>query len=160
ISRSNAPGVRAITAVTSSWSSLMGRWIPSGSRRLQLTRETPSWRPLRPGCNRSRPAPVHRIERAFPPAPTEQAMQGFEFLIPIVLFVCVTMAIKFVVDSRVRKRMVENNVSEDMIKSILAADERTRRLSALKWGLVLASVGFAFGLVDLLHLSFDEGHTG
>lgn len=87
-------------------------------------------------------------------------MQGFEFMIPIVLFVCITLAIKFVVDSRVRKRMVENNVSEDMVKSILAADERTRRLSALKWGLVLTSVGFAFGLVDLMHLSFDEGHTG
>jgi hypothetical protein len=31
---------------------------------------------------------------------------------------------------------------------MLAADEQSRRLSALKWGLVLTLLGVAFGLID------------
>jgi hypothetical protein len=81
---------------------------------------------------------------------------NFGDLIPMVLFVCVVMAIKIVVEARLRKQMVENNVSEDLVKSMLLADERNRRLSALKWGLVLTSVGVALGLVSALHLDSDN----
>ena len=81
-------------------------------------------------------------------------------IIPMVLFVCIVLAIKVVVDARVRKQMMENHVDQEMIKSMLAADEQARRLSALKWGLVLVLVGLAFGLIDLLHLHFDDDHTG
>jgi hypothetical protein len=83
---------------------------------------------------------------------------NFEVLIPIVLFVCVVMAIKIVVEARLRKRMVESHVSEDLVKSMLLADEQTRRLSALKWGLVLTSVGLSFGLISALHL--DSNNPG
>jgi hypothetical protein len=83
---------------------------------------------------------------------------NFEVLIPIVLFVCVVMAIKIVVEARLRKRMVESHVSEDLVKSMLLADEQSRRLSALKWGLVLTSVGLSFGLISALHL--DSNNPG
>lgn len=82
----------------------------------------------------------------------------FEMLIPITLFVCIVMAIKVVVEARLRKRMVESHVSEDLVKSMLVADEQSRRLSALKWGLVLTSVGLAFGLISALHL--DSNNPG
>jgi uncharacterized membrane protein len=81
-------------------------------------------------------------------------------LIPMVLFVSIAVSIKWVVDARVRKRMVENNVSEDLVKSILVADERNRRLSALKSGLVLTSVGIAFGLIGALHMRLDDDNPG
>lgn len=81
-------------------------------------------------------------------------------MIPMVLFVCIVMAIKVVVDARVRRQMMENHVDQDMIKSMLAADEQSRRLSALKWGLVLTLVGAAFGLIDVLHMRFDDDHPG
>lgn len=83
---------------------------------------------------------------------------NFEALIPIVLFICVVVAIKVVVEARLRKRMVESHVSEDLVKSMLLADEQSRRLSALKWGLVLTSVGFSFGLISALHL--DSNNPG
>lgn len=76
----------------------------------------------------------------------------FAEFIPMVLFVCITMCIKVVVEARLRKKMVENHVSEDLVKSMLVADEQSRRLSALKWGLVLTTVGCAFGLVSAMHL--------
>jgi hypothetical protein len=77
-------------------------------------------------------------------------------LIPIVLFICVVLAIKVIVDAKVRKRIAETNPSEDLVKTMLLADEQSRRLSALKWGLVLTVVGVAFGLISGLHLSSDN----
>ncbi|MEO7478577.1 MAG: DUF6249 domain-containing protein [Lysobacteraceae bacterium] len=79
-------------------------------------------------------------------------------LIPMVLFVCIVMAIKIVVEARLRKKMVENHTSEDLVKQMLLADEQARRLSALKWGLVLTTVGVAFGLVSALRL--DSNNPG
>ncbi len=76
----------------------------------------------------------------------------YDYLIPITLFICVTLAIKFVADSRVRRRLVETNASDELIKSMLVADEQNRRLSALKWGLVLTLQGLAFGLMSWMHL--------
>ena len=83
----------------------------------------------------------------------------FALLIPIVLFVCIVVAIKIVVESRLRRRLAETNASEDLIKSMLQADEQARRLSALKWGLVMTLLGLAFGLVSALHLTGDSPGT-
>ena len=80
-------------------------------------------------------------------------------LIPMVLFVCIVMAIKIVVEARLRKQMVETHVSEELVKSMLVADEQSRQLSALKWGLVLTAVGIAFGLVGAMHLDSDNPGT-
>ena len=80
----------------------------------------------------------------------------FAYLIPITLFVCIVMAIKVVVDSRLRRRLAETNASEDMIKSMLVADEQSRRLSALKWGLVLTLLGVAMGVIDGMNMSSED----
>jgi hypothetical protein len=80
----------------------------------------------------------------------------FAYLIPITLFVCIVMAIKVVVDSRLRRRLAETNASEEMIKSMLVADEQSRRLSALKWGLVLTLLGVAMGAIDGMNMSSED----
>ncbi len=80
----------------------------------------------------------------------------FAALIPVALFVSIVVAIKIIVDSRLRRRLAETNASEDLIKSMLHADEQSRRLSALKWGLVLTLLGIAFGLISALHLQADN----
>ena len=80
----------------------------------------------------------------------------FAYMIPISLFVCIVLAIKVVVDARWRKRLVETNPSEELMKSVMLADEASRRLSALKWGLVLTLLGLAFGIIDGANLSSDS----
>lgn len=80
-------------------------------------------------------------------------------LVPIVLFICITLSIKFIVDSRLRRRLAETNASEDLIKAMLVADEETRRHGALKWGIVLTVIGAAFGLIDLFNLRPDDPST-
>ena len=80
-------------------------------------------------------------------------------LIPIVLFLSVVAAIKIVMDGRVRRKLAESGASEGLVRSMLLTDEQNRRLSTLKWGLVLALVGVAFGLINLLNLSAKDPAT-
>ena len=85
----------------------------------------------------------------------------FALLVPISMIFGVVLAIKIVVDSRLRRRLAETNPSEDLMKSMMAADEVARRLSALKWGLVLTLLGAAFGIIDASNLdSNDPGAWG
>ncbi|MCK7594378.1 hypothetical protein [Pseudomarimonas salicorniae] len=83
----------------------------------------------------------------------------FEFLIPIVLFIAIAASIKFVMEYRFRRRLAETHASEDLVRAMLVADEQGRRTGALKWGIVLTLVGFAFGLIDLLGLGPDDPAT-
>ncbi len=68
--------------------------------------------------------------------------------IPISLFICVTYAIKVVVDARVRSRMIGAGGSEELVSSILRDEAQRRRHSSLQWGIVLVSVGVGFGLIQ------------
>jgi len=83
-------------------------------------------------------------------------MHDMELLVPITLFVSIVAIIKIVVDSRLRRRLAETHASEDLIRAMLQADEQSRSLSALKWGIVLTVVGLAFGLISGLHLRSDD----
>ena len=83
----------------------------------------------------------------------------FGLLVPITAFICIVVAIKVIVEAKLRGRLAENNASEDLVKSMLLADEQARRLSALKWGLVLTLLGLAFGLISALHLDSDNPGT-
>ena len=80
----------------------------------------------------------------------------FAYLVPISLFVCIVLAIKTVVDARVRRRIAETNPSEEAMRAMVAAEELSRKLSALKWGLVLTLVGVAFGIIDGANMSSES----
>ncbi len=84
---------------------------------------------------------------------------NFEILIPITLFICIVAAIKFVVDSRLRRRLAETHADQELIRAMLQADEQSRRVSALKWGIVLTLLGLAFGLIDVLNLDSESPAT-
>ncbi len=84
---------------------------------------------------------------------------NLEFLIPIVLFVCIAAAVKFVMDGRVRQRLAQSGTSEDLVRMMLAADEVNRKVSSLKWGLVLVLIGIAFGIIDIANLDGNDPAT-
>lgn len=79
--------------------------------------------------------------------------------IPMVGFVCLVAIIKVVTDNRVRRRMAETHATEDLVRSMMEADERSRHESSLKWGLVALLIGAAFVLVDLFGLSPEQPST-
>lgn len=74
---------------------------------------------------------------------------NFELLIPITLFICITYAIKAVVDARVRRQMVDSNGSQDLVRSMLEGEELRRRHGSLRWGVTLVALALGFGLVDV-----------
>ncbi len=69
-------------------------------------------------------------------------------LVPVSLFVCITYAIKVVVDARTRSRLIGAGGSEELVNSIMRDEEQRRRHSSLRWGIVLLSVGAGFGLIQ------------
>ena len=73
---------------------------------------------------------------------------NFEILIPLTLFICITYAIKAVVDARVRKQLVSSNGSPELVQSIMASDETNRRLSSLRWGITMVALAIGFGIVQ------------
>ncbi|MDE2381482.1 MAG: hypothetical protein KGL71_04655 [Xanthomonadaceae bacterium] len=73
----------------------------------------------------------------------------FVSLIPITLFLCITYAIKAVVDARVRKQLVASNGDPALVRGILEGDETARRLASLRWGITLVALALGFGIVDL-----------
>ncbi|MGV8923297.1 MAG: hypothetical protein ACOH1L_08120 [Thermomonas sp.] len=72
----------------------------------------------------------------------------FALLVPISLIVCITYAIKIVMDARVRKQLVSSNGSPELVQSIMANDETNRRLSSLRWGITMVALAIGFGIVQ------------
>lgn len=83
----------------------------------------------------------------------------FDILIPISVFIAFVMSIKIICDYLLRRRLSSSNGSQELITTMLQTDEQGRRLSALKWGLVLTLVGVAFGLISALHLDSNNPGT-
>ena len=73
---------------------------------------------------------------------------NFELLIPITLFICITYAIKAVVDARVRRQMLESNGSQELLRSIMAGEDLRQKHSSLRWGITLLAVGVGFGVIE------------
>jgi hypothetical protein len=71
-----------------------------------------------------------------------------EMLIPITLFICITYAIKAVVDARVRRQMVDSNGSQELVRSVLEGDELRRRHGSVRWGITLVMLALGFAAVE------------
>lgn len=73
---------------------------------------------------------------------------NLEVLIPITLFVCITYAIKTVVDARLRRQIFDANGSQELVRSLLEGDELRRRHSALRWGITLVALAIGFVVIE------------
>mgnify|MGYP003580258181 FL=1 len=72
----------------------------------------------------------------------------FEILIPITLFICVTYAIKVVVEARTRAKLIAGNGSEELIRTMVQAEAQQRRHTSLRWGILLLALGIGFGMIE------------
>ncbi len=75
-------------------------------------------------------------------------------VIPVIVlpafFATIAYVIKVVVDSRSRARLLQSNPPE-LVLSILTEDERRRRHSSLRWGIVLVCLAVGFLVVELMN---------
>ncbi|RDZ26306.1 hypothetical protein [Lysobacter silvisoli] len=73
----------------------------------------------------------------------------FEILIPITLFLCITYAIKFIVEARFRSKLIQQgNGSEELLRSLVQGEDQRRRHSSLRWGLLSLTLAVAFALIE------------
>jgi len=72
----------------------------------------------------------------------------FEVLIPITFFFCVTYAIKLLVDSRTRSKLIAANGSEELVRSLVQNEEQQRRHASVRWGVVLVCLAVGFALIE------------
>ena len=82
----------------------------------------------------------------------------FDLLIPITLFVCVTYAIKALLDARTRGKLIAANGSEELIRSLVQNEEQQRRHASVRWGVVLVSLAVGFALIE--YFGWDEVTPG
>ena len=82
----------------------------------------------------------------------------FDLLIPITLFICVTYAIKALLDARTRAKLIATNGSEEMIRSLVQNEEQQRRHASVRWGIVLVCLAVGFALIE--YFGWDEVTPG
>ena len=73
-----------------------------------------------------------------------------DILVPITLLICIVLAIRLVLDAMLRRHMINAGSSAELTNSILRHDAQRQRLSSLRWGIVLISIGFGFGVIQWL----------
>jgi hypothetical protein len=82
----------------------------------------------------------------------------FDLLVPIIFFICVTYAIKALLDARTRGKLIAANGSEEMIRSLVQNEEQQRRHASVRWGVVLVCLAIGFALID--YFGWDEVTPG
>jgi hypothetical protein len=98
-------------------------------------------------CNRRRAGRIYLTKPPF--GVVENVMQ--QVIVPVVLFLCITYAIKLLIDARLHSQMFKNGASEAWLESILKTEERQRRYASLRWGVVLLALAAGFGLNQYLY---------
>ena len=82
-----------------------------------------------------------------------------ELLFPVALALCVVAAIKIVESARIRRRLIDSQATPETIRELLEDDRAERRLAALRWALVLLSVGLSFGMIGWMGLDAEDPET-
>lgn len=73
---------------------------------------------------------------------------NIDILLPITLIVGIVYAIKVVVEARAsRQLLLAADGSAELASALLRDQERQRRLSSLRWGIVLVALALGFGLI-------------
>jgi hypothetical protein len=100
------------------------------------------------GCNRPLAARIHRYEPDHSARTTMDPIFTKQIIVPLALFICITLAFKLLLEAITRYRMLKEGVSADLLAELLRYDEHQRRLSALRWGIFLVAIGLGFALIE------------
>lgn len=75
-------------------------------------------------------------------------------IIPIVLFLCVTFGITYIVrllvTARLRIKMLQVCGSKELVDAVVQGDARRDQLSALRWGMLTLLEAVAFGIIQAM----------
>ncbi len=69
-----------------------------------------------------------------------------EVLIPLIIFGSIAIIIKIVLDNRLKHKLIDKGMVDENVKFLNYSTAQTHRLSSLKWGMVLISLGLALSI--------------
>jgi hypothetical protein len=69
-------------------------------------------------------------------------------LVPISLFAAIALSIKWILESRVRSKMLQAGVTGELQVQWIEEELNQRRQSALRWGIVLTLLAAGFGIIQ------------
>jgi hypothetical protein len=72
-----------------------------------------------------------------------------QIIVPLVLFICITIAFKALLETIGRYRLLKEGVSSTLLADLLQHDARQRRLASLRWGIFLVAIGLGFALLAI-----------
>lgn len=86
-----------------------------------------------------------------------------EELVPIIIvpafFFAIVYSIKVISDNRAKRTLINQNMSPEMVEKLFLERPIPDTDSALKWGLIVAGIGIAFCLLQILPFDADEPIT-
>ena len=82
-----------------------------------------------------------------------------EVLIPAVVFGSIAAIIKIILDNRLKHKLIDKGMVDENVKFLNYSTAQTQRLSSLKWGMVLVSIGLALLISYIWPELFDDGGT-
>jgi hypothetical protein len=84
-------------------------------------------------------------------------MASVEILVPLGFFALVAYISKLIADTRIRRKAMEAHTSAETAEAVLSRrGGAPSTQSALKWGLVVSSLGAAVLLLDLFAVGFES----
>ena len=84
-------------------------------------------------------------------------------LVPLIIipafFICIAYITRVISDNRIRRELVNNQATEEIIEKLFLANRVEAIGSNLKWGIVLVALGLALALIQMTGLDGDEPLT-
>lgn len=80
-----------------------------------------------------------------------------EFLIPIAFFYMVVLIVKYVIDNKTRRMLIEKGMVDEKVKYLFK--NGTQPLSSMKWGMVLVGIGLALLIGQIFRYDISEQAT-
>lgn len=75
-------------------------------------------------------------------------------IIPIVLFLCITLGITYIVrllvTARLRIKMLQVCGSKELVDAVVQGDARRDQMSALRWGILTLVEAIGFGVIQAM----------
>jgi len=80
-----------------------------------------------------------------------------EFLIPIAFFIALAAIIKWGMDNKTRRLLIEKGMVDEKVKFLYG--EHDRSLSSIKWGMVLIGIGLALLIGQIYRYDLSDEAT-
>lgn len=82
---------------------------------------------------------------------------GVEILVPLGFFLSIVWIVKIISDNRIRRKLIDQRVSDEMAEAIMSrGGAAPSAYGALKWGLIILSIGGALVFAHLLTIDMDD----